>query len=78
MKGVAVQVRAAAGLCVGDCDGDGTVAVSELLAGVRMALTDSSGGACAGYDADGSGDVTIDELVASLRPLSVEPKGTDA
>ena len=31
-------VRAANAQCVGDCDGDGTVAINELILGVNIAL----------------------------------------
>jgi len=52
--------------CPGDCDGDGAVAVTELLMGVRIALGHSTLTACTDADADVSGSVSIDELVAAI------------
>lgn len=51
--------------CVGDCDGNGSVDVTELVTGVNLAL----GGAvtaCATLDANGDTHVTVDELTSAI------------
>lgn len=50
--------------CVGDCDGDGSVDVAELVLGVQIALgapLDS----CVSLDGDGDLQVTVDELTSA-------------
>ena len=51
--------------CAGDCDGNGTVTVAELIGGVASAL----GGAppCAALDGDGDAQATIGELIAAVN-----------
>lgn len=56
----------AAAACVGDCGGSGTVAVSDLIRGVNIALGNAAVGTCASFDADGDGAVTIAELVVAV------------
>lgn len=54
-------------LCVGDCNGDGTVTVDEILLAVNMALTGASPAiACPSLDANNDGAVTIDEILAAV------------
>ncbi len=54
--------------CPGDCDGDGRVTVSELVAGVNDLLTPIVGGLrCAALDTDGNGTITVAELVAAVN-----------
>ena len=52
--------------CVGDCDGDGHVAINELIAGVGVALGTQPLDACPAFDANHNGTVTIDELIAAV------------
>ncbi|MDX2170536.1 MAG: hypothetical protein SF182_25915 [Deltaproteobacteria bacterium] len=52
--------------CAGDCDGDGAVAVGEIVAAVQIALGDVSGAACPAVDGDGDARVTIDELLVAV------------
>jgi hypothetical protein len=52
--------------CAGDCDGDGEVAVHELVTGVNIALETLPAEECPAADADGSGSVTIDELLTAV------------
>lgn len=62
--------RAPAGLadaCVGDCDGDGMVAINELIAGVGIALGQQPVSTCANIDRNGDGAVTVEELIAAVR-----------
>jgi hypothetical protein len=51
--------------CVGDCDGDGQVEISELVTGVSMALR-ISGATCPALLTDDLGRVGIAELVAAV------------
>src|SRR5215475_11643246 len=53
--------------CVGDCDGNGTVAISELIAGVNIALGSATVSACSPFDRNGDGIVSVDELVAGVN-----------
>jgi hypothetical protein len=53
--------------CAGDCDGNGAVAVEEIILGVRIALGEAAAADCLAMDADGSGTVAIDELLAAVR-----------
>ena len=69
--------------CPGDCDGDGTVDIDELVLGVRIAL--GANAECRAFDRDFSGNVTIDEAVAAVasalrgcgppRPTPTNPPG---
>lgn len=57
---------AAAQACPGDCDGDGGVAINELVLAVTRALG-ADAGACAAADGDGDGTVQINELIAGVN-----------
>ncbi|MBX3023709.1 PD40 domain-containing protein [bacterium] len=59
--------RLAAAACAGDCDGDGNVAINELVLGVGIALGAGSLSGCGGFDGDGDGQVAINELVAGVN-----------
>jgi hypothetical protein len=52
---------------VGDCDGDGTVTVNELVAAVGIALGTVDPSACLQADRDQDGYVTVDELIAAIN-----------
>jgi hypothetical protein len=52
--------------CIGDCDGNSTVTVNELILGVEIALGRRAVATCEAFDPDGSGAVTIDELEAGV------------
>jgi hypothetical protein len=52
--------------CAGDCNGDGAVAINELVTAVGIALDDRAPDACPAIDAGGDGHVTIDELVRAV------------
>lgn len=60
----AVPLAARAQLCAGDCDGNRTVTVDELIRGVGFAL--GTGGECASLDRDRDGAAQINELVAAV------------
>ena len=58
---------AAAQTCEGDCNGDRSVAIGEIIRGVRIAFGDASIGDCRAMDGDGNGAVGINELVAAVN-----------
>ena len=60
------EFRAGAASCAGDCDGDGTVTVDELVRGVNIALGTLTIDQCRSFDTSGDGMVTVDELVAAV------------
>ena len=53
--------------CVGDCDGDRAVSVSELVRGVNIALGTAVLETCAVFDSDQDGEVSISELIAAVN-----------
>lgn len=52
--------------CGGDCNGDGTVTIDELVTAVSIALGAASLHSCGGLDGDGNGLVTVDELIQAV------------
>jgi len=52
--------------CAGDCSGDGTVAINELVLGVGAA-SDGNVGACPAFDLDVDGVIRIDELISGVN-----------
>jgi hypothetical protein len=52
--------------CVGDCNGDDTVSIDELVLAVNIALGKNETSDCLVADRDGSGAVEIDELIAAV------------
>jgi hypothetical protein len=52
--------------CLGDCNVDGAVGVSELVTGVHIALGNGALAACGTFDGDGDGTVRVDELVTGV------------
>jgi len=55
------------GTCTGDCNGDGTVTVDELITMVNIALGNANVSTCVAGDANGNGAITIDEIVAGVN-----------
>jgi subtilisin-like proprotein convertase family protein len=55
------------GRCVGDCDGNGVVSISELIRGVRIALGQDSIDTCPSFDRDNNGTVEISELIDAVN-----------
>ena len=53
-------------VCVGDCSGDDTVAINELIVGVGIALGSEAVAACPALDANHDGIVAISELVSGV------------
>ena len=64
---VALNTTAAAPTCAGDCSGDGTVAINELLLGVNIAIGLQPVTQCGAFDTDGSNSIAINELIAAVR-----------
>jgi hypothetical protein len=57
----------AANACAGDCDGDGTVGVDELVTLVNITLGSTVAAACTAGDVNQDGQVTIDEIVTAVN-----------
>lgn len=53
--------------CVGDCDGNGTVAVNELVTGVNIALERAPLSQCTAFDANNSSAVEVNELITGVN-----------
>lgn len=66
--------------CVGDCNGDGSVTVDEIVTMVNIALGNSPIGSCPAGDSSGDGAITVDEIItATNNALSGCPQtGTGA
>lgn len=52
--------------CAGDCDGDGTVSIDELVVAIGIANGAAALDACRAIDANGDGAITIDEIVDAV------------
>lgn len=61
---------AVAQACAGDCNGNGIVAINELVLGVNVALNRQPVSACPAFDANRNGSVAVNELVAAVRNAS--------
>lgn len=55
---------AAGQTCPGDCNGDGRVAVAEIITGVDLALGRAAD--CTAFDTDGSSSVSVVELLSAV------------
>ena len=53
--------------CPGDCNGDGSVAINELITGVNIALGSATLDACPAFDTNSDGAVAINELIAAVN-----------
>ncbi len=53
--------------CVGDCDGDGMVSISELVRGVNIALGTLDISECPSFDSNSDGSVAINELIQAVQ-----------
>jgi hypothetical protein len=62
---VVVTVQGAS--CTGDCDGDGTVGINELVSGVSIALAMTELASCEAFDLNGDAAVTVDELIQGIN-----------
>ena len=52
--------------CAGDCNGDGSVTVDEILTMVDIALGNGDVSACVAGDANDDGQITIEEILAAV------------
>jgi pseudomonalisin len=57
----------AAAACPGDCDGNGTVTVDEILTAVNIALGTQAVSPCEAADTNSDGMVTVDELLQAVN-----------
>lgn len=57
----------AAETCVGDCNGDGSVTVDEIVTMVNIALGTASIDTCPAADPSGDGQVTVDEILQAVN-----------
>jgi hypothetical protein len=55
------------GACVGDCNGDGMIAINELISGVNIALGNAALSTCPSFDSNGDGSVAINELISGVN-----------
>lgn len=53
--------------CAGDCNGDDTVAINEMILGVNISLGQRDVSACPAFDTSGNGSVEIAELIRAVR-----------
>ena len=68
LVGVLLHAASARGVgCTGDCDGNGSVTVDELLKGVNIALDNVPLTDCPSFDRNGDGAVTVDELLEAVN-----------
>ena len=56
-----------AAACAGDCDGDGTVGIAELVKAVNVALGALPVSDCVSLDTNNDGNVSISELIAGVK-----------
>ena len=64
---LALAAQPAAAQCGGDCNGDGTVAINELITGVNIALGSAAVSTCGSFDVNGNDGVEINELVLAVN-----------
>jgi hypothetical protein len=53
--------------CAGDCDGNGTVAINEIVTLVSIALEQAPIGICEAGNADGNQQITINEILSAVN-----------
>src|SRR5512143_820979 len=62
--------------CVGDCNGDGMVAINELILGVNIALGNAQVSACPSFACTGGDTVPINCLIQGVNnALGMCPSG---
>lgn len=62
-----VSAATGAAPCPGDCNGDDSVTIDELIRGVNIALGNAPLEQCAVFDVNADGAVTIDELIRAVN-----------
>jgi FG-GAP-like repeat len=63
---VSVLMNASPGGCAGDCSGDGTVTVDEILTMVNIAIGNAAVSKCFAGDTNGDQQITVDEILAAV------------
>ena len=63
----AASSASAGSVCVGDCNGDNTVAINELITGVNIALGAAPLSQCPSFDPNGDNMVGINELITAVN-----------
>ena len=53
--------------CTGDCDGNRSIAINELVLGVSIALEENPLTACPSFDQDDDRRVSVDELITAVN-----------
>lgn len=53
--------------CVGDCNGDFSVSINELLTGVNIVIGAAPTSSCLGLDVNGDGSVVINEIIQAVN-----------
>ncbi len=53
--------------CVGDCNGNGSVSISELVTAVNIALGRAIVDACLAIDVNGDGEVRVSEIIRGIN-----------
>ncbi len=70
-------VPVASAVCPGDCNGDGTVVVSEIITGVNIALGSVDISACRAFDLNNDNMVSVNEIISAvgsvLNGCPIEP-----
>lgn len=59
--------------CIGDCGGDGTVSIADLVVGVTAVLSDDAPDGCVAWDPDGDSHVRVDDLVRGIARALAGP-----
>ena len=70
LVGIAIGLCVASGAsaqCVGDCNGDGMVAINELITGVNIAQGATPLSQCPSFDVNGDNMVGINELITAVN-----------
>jgi parallel beta-helix repeat protein len=53
--------------CPGDCNGDGSVSIAELIRGVSISLGNQDISQCPSFDLNADGEVRINELISAVN-----------
>ena len=53
--------------CIGDCDGDGSVTVDDLIKMTNIALGTASVDTCLAGDSSGDGTISVDEIIQAVN-----------
>ena len=59
--------RSQAQICIGDCNGDCSIAINELILGVRINIGEADRSTCPSFDGNDSGGVEVNELILGVR-----------